>query len=104
MSSSNYQPMQGTSFKWLLIELADEYFWVNALLAAQWAICADGFLYCNPNRTYTLACALDLTTELLVQCWKSGYQFIRKVEKVDDASASLLKNIYEQAELHVVWM
>jgi hypothetical protein len=41
----------GTSFKWLLIELADEYFWVNALLAAQRAICADGFRYCNPDRT-----------------------------------------------------
>ena len=81
----------GTSFKWLLIELVDQYFWVNALLAAQWAICADGFLYCNPNRTYTLACALDLTTELLAQCRKSRYLFVRKVAQVDDASVSLLK-------------
>jgi hypothetical protein len=47
---------------------------------------------------------LDLTTEFLVQCWKSGYQFIRKVAQVDDASASLLKNIYEQAELPAEWM
>ena len=105
MSSSDYQSVQGLHLSGCpLRQLADEYFWVNASLAAQRAICADSYFYCNPDRTLTQACTLDLTTERLVQCWKSGYQFIRKVEKVDDASASLLKNIYAQAELPAEWM
>ena len=72
---------------------------MNALIAAQRAICVDSFLYCNPDPTRTQACTLDLTTELLAQCRQSRYLFIRKVAKVDDSPASLLKNIYEQADL-----
>ena len=103
MSSSDYQSVQGLRLSGCpLKQLADEYFWVNALIAAQRAISADSFLYCNPDPTRTQACALDLTTELLAQCRKS--QFIRKVAQVDDASASLLKNIYEQADLPAEWM
>ena len=105
MSSSDYQSVQGLPLSGCpLKQLADEYFWVNALIAAQRAICADSFLYCNPDHTRTQACALDLTTELLAQCRKSRYLFIRKVAQVDDASVSLLKHIYEQADLPAKWM
>ncbi len=105
MSSSDYQSVRGLPLSDCpLKQLADEYYWVNALTAAQRTSCADSFLYCNPDRTRTQACSLDLTAELLVQCRQDRYLFIRKVATMDVAAASLLKDIYEQADLPAEWM
>ena len=104
MSSSDYQSVRGFPLSGCpLKQLTDEYYWVNALKVTQRTVSSDSFLYCNPDRTRTQACPLALTTELLVECRQSRYLFIRKVATVDVASASFLKEIYEQPDLSAQW-
>ena len=76
---------------------------MNALIAAKCTVQNDNFLYCNPDQTRTQAFALDLTPELLLECRKSRYLFIRKVSMVNAVSASLLRDIYNQPDLFSQW-
>ena len=100
ISSADYQSVRGLSLSDCpLRQLADEYYWVNALTASGRTVRADYFLYCNPDRTRTQACALNLTPELLSECRQRGYLFVRKVAEVESVSASLLKEIYQQVGL-----
>ncbi len=99
ISSADYQSVRGLSLRDCpLKQLADEYYWVNVLIASRRTVRDDRFLYCNPDPTRTQACALDLTPGLLSECRKSGYLFIRKVSTVHSVSASILKDIYKQFE------
>ena len=104
MGSADYRSVRGRPLSDCpLKKLADEYYWVNALIAAERTVGSDGFLYCNPDRTRTQACSLDLTTELLIECRKRHNLFIRKVAKVDTAPASFLKEIYKKPDLSGQW-
>ena len=100
ISSADYQSVRGLSLRDCpLKQLADEYYWVNALTASGRTVRADDFLYCNPEPTRTQACGLNLTPELLSECRQRGYLFVRKVAQVESDSASLLKEIYQQVGL-----
>lgn len=104
VSSADYRSVPGRSLRGCpLRQLADEYYWVNALIAAKCTVHNDNFLYCNPDQTRTQACALDLTSELLLECRKNRYLFIRKVSTVNAVSASLLRDIYQQPDLSSQW-
>ena len=105
MSSDDYRSVRGRSLSGCpLKKLADEYYWVNALIAAERTVGSDGFLYCNPDHTRTQACPLDLTTELLVECRQSRYLFIRKVATMSADFAFFLKQVYEQPDLSAQWI
>lgn len=104
MGSADYRSVRGRPLSDCpLKKLADEYYWVNALIAAERTFGSGGFLYCNPDHTRTQACSLDLTTELLDECRQSRYLFIRKVATVSADSASFLKQIYKQPDLSAQW-
>ncbi len=104
VSSADYRSVPGRPLRGCpLKQLADEYYWVNALIAAKYAVHNDNFLYCNPDQTRTQACALDLTSELLMACRKSRYLFIRKVSMVNAVLASLFRDIYQQPDLSSQW-
>ena len=96
ISSADYQSVRGLPLSDCpLRQLADEYYWVNALTASQRTVRADRFLYCNPDPTGTQACVLNLTPELLSECRQSGSLLICKVDQVDSVPAYLLKDSYE---------
>ena len=66
-----------------LMQLADEYYWINHLIRMQVDWCESNVVYCNPDPTRTQALNLRLTTDLLRDCRKKNYAFIRKIGDLD---------------------
>ena len=66
-----------------LMQLADEYYWVNHLIRmnADWH--ESNVVYCNPDPTRTQALNLRLTVDLLRKCRRENYAFIRKIQALD---------------------
>ena len=77
-----------------LKKLADEYFWVNALICRGRSIDPHHFVYCNPDPTCTQAASFDLDEALLEHCFQSGYLFVRKVTSLDPPTDARLRQMY----------
>ena len=77
-----------------LMQLADEYYWINHLIRmnAEWH--ESNVVYCNPDPTRTQALNLDLTAELLGKCQQRNYAFIRKIQTLDPQVQMDLEALY----------
>ena len=77
-----------------LMQLADEYYWINHLIRmnAEWH--ESNVVYCNPDPTRTQALNLNLTTELLGKCQQGNYAFIRKIQTLDPQMKMHLEAFY----------
>lgn len=77
-----------------LLELADEYYWINHLIRmnADWH--ESNVVYCNPDPTRTQALNLVLTTDLLRKCREEGFAFIRKIQSLDPRIKNKLEDYY----------
>lgn len=77
-----------------LQQLADEYFWVNALIRCGRPVRDNHFIYCNPDSTRTQALSFHLDAALLDHCGQRGYIFIRKVTSLDPQADVRLRQVY----------
>ncbi|BEV35491.1 beta-1,6-N-acetylglucosaminyltransferase [Synechococcus sp. M16CYN] len=77
-----------------LLELADEYYWVNHAIriGAEWK--SSNVVFCNPDPTRTQALNMELTPKLLHFCRSVDYGFIRKVAGIDAQAVADLINVY----------
>lgn len=77
-----------------LEQLADEYFWVNALICSGVPISNVRFVFCNPDltRTQALPFRLEVSSHLLDQC--RDYCFIRKIVDVSPGADIWLRQMY----------
>ena len=78
-----------------LLQLADEYYWVNHLIriGAEWQ--SSNVVFCNSDPTRTQAKVMELTPALLESCRNDGYGFIRKITSLDDQVRADLQAVYE---------
>ena len=77
-----------------LLQLADEYYWVNHLIRTRADWHASNVVYCNPDPTRTQALNLRLTSDLLRTCCEQGYAFIRKIQSLDHQMITELEACY----------
>ena len=66
-----------------LMQLADEYYWVNHLIRTNADWHESNVVYCNPDPTRTQALNLHFTADLLRKCRQENYAFIRKIQTLD---------------------
>ena len=77
-----------------LMQLADEYYWINHLIRLQADWRESKVVYCNPDPTRTQALDLRLTPDLLRTCREQGYGFIRKIRALDPQITRDLESCY----------
>ena len=77
-----------------LSKLADEYFWVNALIRCGRLVPHRNFLYCNPDPTCTQAMSFNLDEALLEHCCHGEYLFVRKVASLEPEADARLRQVY----------